>query len=334
MRDSFEVRRGMFYAAVAGIESAKQWCLANDIVLERAASETNNAAGGFTVPGEIGESLEARLDQYGFFRKFAYQSRMRSDSKSHPIRVGGATVYNPGENNQITAADLIFGAVQLQAKKMVALIQVSSDLEEDAVEFGAQAEEEFARAMAKREDELGFLGTGISTDFGITGIATLLADGAHAGGVDAASGHDTFAEIDLGDLTTLVSKLAPRALPGAAWYCSQVADALVFCRLASSAGGIQVVNNERTFLGRPIRTTPALPTTTGDLSDAAMLLFGDLRLAAALGTRREPTIARSALGSSLNTDSVLFRATQRVDIAPADIGDSIAAGAVVAMIGE
>jgi hypothetical protein len=96
------------------------------------------------------------------------------------------------------------------------------------------------------------------------GVTQLLIDNSHnAGKVAATSGHDTFAEIDTTDLANLVGKLPAFALPGAAWFCSQFAYAMVFARLAMTSGGITVLPiNGRPmphFMGFPIFVTQVLP---------------------------------------------------------------------------
>ena len=302
-------------------------------VVMKAASETQGPAGGFLVPTELGTPLQALIEQYGVFRRNANVVPMQRDTKDNPRRTGGTTVYAPGEGNQITASAVAWGNVHLSAVKLAALIKVSSDLDEDAADLGAELADEFARAMAQQEDTIGFLGDGTSSSFGKTGVATLLQDGAHAGGVTAAATHDTFAEIDAVDTTSLIAKLPVRALAGAAWYVSQVGYALTICRLAAAAGGIQIIGGEPHYLGFPVRVTPVLPAVATSLTGKAMVLLGDLRLAAVLGDRKQLAIASSSKGTAFEFDQTQVRGIERIDIVANDIGDANNVGAMVALIG-
>ena len=66
------------------------------------------------------------------------------------------------------------------------------------------------------EDRCGFLGDGTSTYGGITGISKLLIDGNHtAGAITAATGVDTYAEITITDISTMLGKVRADAIPGA-----------------------------------------------------------------------------------------------------------------------
>jgi HK97 family phage major capsid protein len=299
----------------------------------KAASETQGPAGGFLVPTELGTPLQALLEHYGVFRRYANVVPMRRDTKDNPRRTGGVTVYAPGEGGQITASNAAWGNVHLSAVKMAALIKISSEADEDATDLGMELADEFARAMAQQEDVIGFTGDGTSASFGKTGIATLLQDGAHAGGVTAVAGHDLFSEIDATDIGTLIAKLPVRAMAGAAWYVSQVGYGLTVCRLAASSGGIQVINGEPHWMGFPVRLTPALPAVTTSLTGRAMILLGDLRLAAILGDRKQLAIASSSTGTTFEFDQTQVRGIERVDLVTNDLGDATNAGAMVALIG-
>jgi HK97 family phage major capsid protein len=111
----------------------------------------------------------------------------------------------------------------------------------------------------------------------------------------------------------------------------------VFQRIIASAGGIskdditgKVVHQ---YLGFPVEISPAMPAVTTDLSDRAMILFGDIGLAATFGNRRGMAVARST-EYKFAEDQIAIKATERFDINIHDIGNATAAGPVVALIGE
>jgi HK97 family phage major capsid protein len=196
-----------------------------------------------------------------------------------------------------------------------------------------------AYAFADMEDRCGFLGDGTSTYGGITGISKLLIDGNHtAGAITAATGVDTYAEITITDISTMLGKVRADAIPGAAFFVSQMCFALTMCRLAGANGGIGVVDTPTgprpSFLGFPVYATGVLSQSTGDLSGATMMLFGDLKKAVTLADRREPTIARADQAQKFAEDQVQFRITERIDINVLDAGDNTSAGSIVALVGE
>jgi HK97 family phage major capsid protein len=71
--------------------------------------------------------------------------------------------------------------VQLTAKKLAALVTLSSELDEDAiVEMVDYVANEIAWAMASKEDDCAFNGDGTSTYGGMKGVTQLALDGNHA----------------------------------------------------------------------------------------------------------------------------------------------------------
>lgn len=299
----------------------------------KALAENPNTAGGFMVPSSFGPMLASTLEKYGVARRYGRVVKMLRDLQPCSRRIGAATVYLTSEGQAITESAQSWGSIELSAKRLGCLTKVSSELETDAEGLGRDLADEFGRAMAQAEDSAVFNGDGTSTYYGFSGICPALQSGAYFGGMDAASGHDTFLEIDITDLSNLVARLPKRAHANARWYVSHVGFGQVFSRLASN--GLLSVNGEPWMLGFPITLTPSLPTATTDISDQVMLLLGDLEQAIVIGDRREFTFERSALGSTFNTDQTQFKGTERVDIVTShDLGTSTAAGSVVGLIAE
>jgi HK97 family phage major capsid protein len=158
----------------------------------------------------------------------------------------------------------------------------------------------------------------------MTGLRKIFNDGvgALAGSVDAASGHDTMAEIDATDLASVQGKLPQyvydRGNPK--WYCSQTMWANVFERLIGASGGVTKDQASgrtmREYNGYPVEITPAMlapATPTTDASDVAMILFGDLNMSASMGDRRGMTISRST-EYKFAEDQIAIKGTERFDI--------------------
>lgn len=336
-------RFGQFaLAALWGNEKAASWCKENGIILQRAQSEGVNSAGGFLVPEEFTFDIIDLRDAYGMFRRLCQVMPMGRDTMNVPRRTGGLTAYAVGEAVAITQSQAAWDNVKLTANKWGVLTLMSSEVDEDAaVNIGDILVGEMAYAFAVSEDTAGWVGDGTSAYHGIKGFTKYFNDGVSSlkGSVDAAAGHDTFAEIDATDLALVMGTLPQyvyvRGKPS--FYCSQMAWAMVFQRLIQASGGIS--KNDATgevihqYLGFPVEISPSLPTSTGDLSDQAMILFGDIGLAASFGNRRGMAVARST-EYKFAEDQIAIKATERFDINVHDIGSTTTAGPVVALMGE
>lgn len=327
-----------FQAAVWGDRRAAEFCREHGIM--NVMTESTNSAGGFLVPDEFASTIIDLQEEYGVARQECNVWPMSSDHTTIPRRTGGLTVYAVGETDAATASDLAFDQVSLTAKEWVTLTRIAQALSEDAaVSVADRVAREIAIAFATKEDDCWINGDGTGATYhGIQGIHDKFGDGtSYAGGVNAASGVDTFAEVTATDLATAMAALPKYALTNAKFFCSQPAFSLVFERLAQAAGGLtkQAFGDATrpSYQGYPVVITQSMPTSTGDLSGQAMLLFGDMRSAVTLGVRREISIATS-------TERYFeFRQTgilgsERFDLNVHDIGDASTAGPVVALIGN
>lgn len=330
-------------AAIFGDQRAARWCLENGVGqdISNALGTTPNTSGGFLVPEELSQRIIDLRESYGVFRQNCFVQPMGRDTMVVPRRLTGVTIGPVGENptSGITQSTPTWNQVRLTAKKAGGLVLMSTEISEDAViDLADYLAEEFAYAFALFEDQCGFIGDGTSTYLGIRGLGNILVAGQSlVGAVDAASGHDTFAEIDASDLATVMAKLPEYARMNAKWFCSAVALDLVFGRLMAAAGGNTIQDMAggygRSYMGYPIVVSQVLPTSTGDLSDLPMLYFGDLSKAATLGDRRDMRVFPSE-HRYMDTDQIGVRGTARFDIVNHDYGNTTVAGPIVALVGE
>jgi HK97 family phage major capsid protein len=203
-------RSGQWLAATMfGNEKAAQYCRDNGIGVQKAQAEGVNTAGGFLVEGEMEKTIIDLREEYGTFRSFATVRPMASDTQSQPRRTGGLTAYWVAEAAAATESQKSWDNVSLVAKKLMCYSLLSTELSEDAfINVADDLANEMAYAFAVAEDAAGWNGDGTSTYGGIRGVRTKIIDGTHtASAIDAASGHDTFAEYDATDLVTIMSKL-------------------------------------------------------------------------------------------------------------------------------
>jgi HK97 family phage major capsid protein len=327
-----------------GDDRAKRWCHNHGMEFRsesRALSEGINTAGGFLVPEEMLTAIIDLREQHGVFRRECRVVPMGRDAMTVPRVTGNASATFVGENTALTESEATWNNVELNAKKLGVLTRVSSELAEDAViDLADWVARDFAWAFAKKEDQCGFIGDASATYGGMTGITQIL-EGTlgNAGAVDTATANaDLFTEIALLDINTLMSVLPAYAYEAGncKFYCSQVANALVFDRLKAAGGGNTVADLEgrvqRSFLGFPIIISSILPTTTASLDNEAMLLFGDLSQSSTLGDRRQIAVSVST-DRYFVEDQIAIKATERFHIVNHDLGDATNAGPLVSLVG-
>jgi HK97 family phage major capsid protein len=330
------VRSGQWLKGVSGDDVARAFCIANKISLEKAASEVPDSAGGFLTPTEMDDAILRVVESQGAFRQGSQVRTTKSDGQIRPRRTGGLTASFVNEGAVIPGSNFSADAVESAQKKVAILATASSELFEDsAPDLAEFVATETGYAFAGVEDDCGFNGDGTSTYRGISGLGAKLAGMKSA--VAAAAGHDTFAEVDGTDLANLIAQVQASALPGSAWYTSAMGYALVFCRLAGTSGGLVSTiqpdgSIQASYLGFPVRFSSKLPDVATTLATRPMLYFGNLAKAAMIVERRQMVLAMSKQ-RLIDTDQILVRATQRMDILVHDVGDASTRGPIAMLVG-
>lgn len=303
-----------------------------------AGNEGTNTQGGVLVPDEMVNRIIALRETYGVLRQEAEVYPMASDTFSIPRRTGGVTVYFPGENGSITDSTPSFDMVTGVAKKIAALVLFSSELNEDAiVNIGDYYTTEIAYAFANKEDDCGFNGTGAGATYGgIWGVLSKINDGNHTASISTAvTGNTAFSSLDLADFNALTALLPSYAVANAKWYVSPAGFAASCERLAYAAGGNTLTDlttgrPQKMFLGYPVVLTSVLNSTLTAQTSTLVLLFGDLRMAVTLGSRRQIQIALSDQ-RYFEYDQLALRGTERFDVVCHELGSTTAAGPLVAL---
>lgn len=327
-------RAGQFYLAVSGNENGIKFCHSHGL-LRAAQSEGVNAAGGVFVPEELSQTIIDLKEQYGKFRANTNVVPMSSDTKIIPRRTGGLTVYFIGENSEATSSDAAWNNIRLVAHKAAVLNKISSELMEDAVvDMGDKITVEAAYAIAKKEDDCGFIGDGTSTYGGMTGVINAMGAGSY---FSMGAGDRAFSDVTLADFESTMAKLPQYALenPNCKWYISSVGFASSMQRLADAAGGNTIATlmagMQKTWMGFPVVITQSLHNLTTDAAiNTVIILFGVLDLATTLGDRRVLTVKMSS-DRYLEFDQVGILYTTRFDIVANDVGDASTAGAMVGL---
>lgn len=330
-------RAGVYFAAVMGVEWAAQ--VAKELWTANALhAEGTDTAGGYVVPEEFLDTVMVSRERYGTFRKFARVVPMTRETVNIPRRASGMTAYPAGEGATGTGESTpAFSSVGLHAKKWIAILRATNELNEDAItSFGDYIVGELGYAFAVAEDQAGFIGDGSSTYNGIQGLKNALA----AGAVSTCAASATWAAITAAELSTFMSfALDYEGSRDPAFYCSKTFYHQVLERLALANGtdsGLQIVNGQPQYFfnGYPVRFSRAMPTATA--ASAICCYFGDLYLSACLGDRRQVTITRSDIASvggqsMYERDEAGWKGTERIDIVINEVGTATAAGAIAAL---
>ena len=312
-------------------KDAQNWCKEHGIF--NAMSTTTNSAGGYLVPDGFESAIINLREEYGVFRQYARVYPMSEPIVYVPRRQSGFTGYYVGENSAGTESDASFSQVKLDAKKLMILTRMSQELSDDAIialaDFLAN---EMAYELAVKEDNAGFLGDGGSTYGGIVGCQSALLAGST---VTAAAGDDTFEELEYQFFQQAVGKL-PR-FPGIrpAWFVHNAFYWNAMVRLANAAGGNTVATIQQgpsgpSFMGYPVVLVNNLPSALTTLASTVVGFFGDLSMAATMGSKAGIQIV-SDNSRYFEYDQIGIRCTQRFDIVVHETGTASAAGPLIAL---
>ena len=252
--------------------------------------------------------------------------------------------YWPAENTNITPSQITFTNVQVLAKKLAILTQVSSELNEDSiVDIGSALAEDMAYVMAYNEDLATFLGDGTSTYGGITGVYHALA--AVNGGANASYIYTAGNATTNWNATTLADlRKLPASIP-------EYADRPGECKFYMNRAFFQeVVANDLdaltgngwfdltaapgpnpTLFGYPVVYTQVMSNDRTPAADTPLAFFGNLKTGAIMGSRRDLRIQVSDQAGFIS-DSLYFRATERFGFNYYDLPSTTVGGSVAVLV--
>lgn len=305
---------------------------------EKDLAGTTNAGGGALVPEELRDWLIQRIGRYGKFRKNTTIVPMSSSRLMVPKIETDLTIYCPEEGGELTSSDPTFSQVTLTPKTLIALVKVSSELEEDAViALGEIVGISLARSMAKKEDLIGFLGDGTQTYFGMTGITGAIknidSSLSSIAGVKVGSGN-AYSELTLGDFEGTVAILPEDFDEDAKWYMSKKFYWNVVHPLAVSAGVANIYDvlsdrKARYLLGYEVEFVSCMPST--EANDQLCAFLGDLGSGSYLGQRLDVILEMNTGGVYFGSNQIGLRGKQRIDVNVFEVGDTSDPGAIVAL---
>jgi HK97 family phage major capsid protein len=324
-------------------KKAHQWLVENGYYT-KGQNETTDADGGFLVPQILAREVIFLRDSYGVMRQNARVMGMSSDNLNVPKNTASTTAYWPAENTNITQSQVTFANVQILAKKLAILTQVSSELQEDSiVDVGATLAQDMAYVMAYNEDLATFLGDGTSTYGGITGVVPQIAGvngGNNAGwiytGADVTGNWNATTLADLRKLTAAIPQYADR--PGeCAFYMNRAFFQQVVCNDLDALSGngffdlTAAPGPNPTLFGYPVIYTQVLSQDPTPAADTALALFGNMSTGAIMGSRRDLRIQVSDQAGFIS-DSLFFRATERFGFKYHDLPTASVCGSIAVLV--
>ena len=325
-----------------GNKKAHQWLLDNGYYT-KGQNEGTDADGGYLVPQILAREVIFLRDKFGVMRQNARVMGMSSDNLNVPKNSASTTGYWVSENTNITPSQITFSNVQILAKKLAILTQVSSELNEDSiVDVGSALAEDMAYVMAYNEDLATFLGDGTSTYGGITGVWHALGNvngGNNAGYIytagNAVANWNNTTLADLRKLTSAIPQYADTA--DAKFYMNRAFFQQVVCNDLDALNGngffdlTAAPGPNPTLFGYPVVYTQVMSNDPTPAADTPLAFFGNLKTGAIMGSRRDLRIQVSDQVGFIS-DSLYFRATERFGFQYHDLPTQTVCGSVAVLV--
>src|SRR5437870_13909832 len=84
-------RVGNWFKALAGLDAAKEWCIANGVGLTKATGEGTDIAGAYLAPDDFNAAIIAIRETVGAFRRNTDVQQAKSMNQARPRPTGGVT---------------------------------------------------------------------------------------------------------------------------------------------------------------------------------------------------------------------------------------------------
>jgi HK97 family phage major capsid protein len=276
------------------------------------------ANGGYTIPREYVAELLKLVYIYGQARQLFRGVTMAHNEQAWPRLDGDMTVAWIGENTAGTESEPTFGEVVLNAKKLMALTHVPSELLDDSeLAIGQVIADSIARAYGKEEDRVAFSGTGIAGDGGVTGLLNTAGANVVRLGA-AASGKINATDITPDHLLDALNSMPAEGLYGAEFLLHR--SVLNVIRRAKAEGSGEyytapLQGEPGTLWGIPYRLVEMFPTVALATADKTVAVLTNATATCMFGDRKTMDV-RTSEQFAFNKDQTFIRAIERVAIAP------------------
>lgn len=273
----------------------------NSFDVQNALQIGTDSEGGYLVPDEFERTLIAALTEENIVRQLAHVISTSFGDKKIPVVASKGTASWTDEEAPMHESDDTFGIVNIGAHKLSTMIKVSEELLNDSVfNLEKYIAKEFARRIARAEEEAFIIGNGTGKPTGIlmTGETGVTANSATAITVD--------------ELIDLYHSLREPYRRNAVFILN---DATIKAIRKLKDGNGQYLwqpslqaGQPDTILNRPVKTSTYVPTLA---AGAKTIAFGDLNYYWIADRQGRSFQRLNELYAA--TGQVGFRATQRVD---------------------
>ena len=287
-------------------------------------TEGTDSEGGFLVPEEWRPNLIQMLETYGVARRECTILPMSREELVMPKLTNGVQTYWIGEGKTIPNTQPSFGELRLVAKKLAALVPMTSELLADtAIEIANLLLTLFAQAIAKEEDRVVFTGdvSGASDPFdGVMADPDVAA-------YTLASGSTSFANIDFDDMTDIIASVTPTVSAGAKWYMHRTVFNLLRKQHSLTYDGTSKSSDNSYIFSSPNGSDPGMiwsypyelvetmPSVSDDAVATPFMIFGNMKHYY-IADRQKLSIARSE-HVGFAQDKIYLRVIQREAMAAA-----------------
>lgn len=304
-------------------DEAKRFCqFANACFLEnretlKELSTDSDPDGGFTIPEEFRPTLIRLIEVFGLARRLATVIPMSRDELVMPKLTEHVVVYWIGEGKTIPSTSAQFGEMRMVAKKLAALLPITSELLEDSsLAIANLVATLFAEKIAEEEDRVVFTGDRVNAGDPFEGV---LHD-ANVVSIVLPSGSTNFADLTGDDMADATAALTSAASNGARWYMHRTIFNVVR-KLKSSSGSEEYIFQQPagtqpgSIWTYPYDLTDVMPSISQSAVDTPFVILGNLRHYY-IGDRKAMTMARSE-HVGFAQDKIFLRVLQRIAMAMA-----------------
>lgn len=287
-------------------------------------TEGTDSEGGFLVPEEWRPNLIQMLEVYGVARRECTVLPMSREELVMPKLTSGVQTYWIGEGKTIPNTQPAFGELRLVAKKLAALVPMTSELLADtAIEIANLLLTLFAQAIAKEEDRVVFTGdvSGASDPFdGIMADPDVTA-------FTLDSGQTTFASVTADNLADVIASLTPTVSDGAKWYMHRTVFNVIRKLHSLTYDGSTKSSDNNYIFSAPQGTDPGtiwsypyelvetMPSITDTAVSTPFMILGNMKHYY-IADRQKLSIARSE-HVGFAQDKIYLRVIQREAMAAA-----------------
>lgn len=301
-------------------------------------SEAGDAQGADNLlPAPFLAEIFVLTEQYGVARQIFRTLPFSGPGNTMSLKnvVGRVIAYWVDQGELIPPSDMSFGADTLSLNKLAGITSWTTEMEEDtAFSLIPIIQQDFAEAIAYKEDLAGFLGDGTATYGGFTGIL-------RNAGVTVRNSAGTDGAVTEAELRALKQSVSMSRRGSARWLMHEsVMDQI---RQLENTAGYRLFSENLTaegatvLLGYPVTFAEVLPAASGVSGNSSPILaFGDfgrvlmgIKRGMTADVSREAILQNSSTGdviyNAYQADGALLRVTERIGFAvPTSVDSAIA----------